>query len=432
MLPAAARAPGDGRQPLTGRRVFVAPMADGSARAFAACFRAHGIDAEVTPPSDQRTLEVGSRFTSGDECYPAKITAGDYLKVLERPGVDPAQVAFFMPTAGGPCRFGQYAPFLRQVLDENGYPDTAVVSTNADGSYGDLGVGPQFIRSGWRALVAGDILRKLTLLHRPHELEAGAADAAHEASLDDVCGTIERSPVEPAPQLDALRGAIARARDRFRRVPGRRDPSRPLIGVVGEIFCRLNTFSNDNLVRRLEAQGAEVWMSDVTEWIWYVNADHIRKLRLRHRLLTLEHLVARLRHHVQRRDEVRLLEPVRGDFRGMEEPEVGEVLAAARPYLPATAAFGEMVVNAGRVVELAHRGVDGIVDISPFTCMNGIVCEAIYPRLSRDLGGLPIRNFYFDGTQSDLDRDLGVFLELARAHRQRKRWPRAVPPYPAS
>ena len=49
--------------------------------------------------------------------------------------------------------------------------------------------------------------------------------------------------------------------------------------------------------------------------------------------------------------------------------------------------------------------------------MNGIVCEAIYPRISRDLGGIPIRNFYFDGTQSDLDRDLGVYMELARSYR---------------
>jgi len=430
MLRAAGRANGR-RHPLEGKRVYVAPMADGSARAFAAVFRAHGIDAEVTPPSDQRTLEVGSRYTSGDECFPAKITAGDYLKVLERPGVDPARVALFMPTAGGPCRFGQYAPFLRHVLDEHGYRDTPVISTNADGSYGDLGVGPQFIRSGWRALVAGDILRKLLLIHRPYELEPGAADAAHEASLGDVCGAIERAPLVPAPQLAALHDAIVRSRDRFRRVPARRDRARPLIGIVGEIFCRLNTFSNDNLVRRLEAQGAEAWMSDVGEWIWYVNADHIRKLALRHRLLTVEYLVTRLRHHVQRRDEERLLEPVREDIRGLEEPQMREVLDGARPYLPNTGAYGEMVLNVGKVIQLAARGVDGVIDISPFTCMNGIVCEAIYPRLSRDLGGLPIRNFYFDGTQSDLDRDLGVFLELARAHQKRKPHQRVYPPYPA-
>ena len=45
------------------------------------------------------------------------------------------------------------------------------------------------------------------------------------------------------------------------------------IGVVGEIFCRLNTFSNEDLVRRLEEFGAEVWLSDITEWVWYTSAE---------------------------------------------------------------------------------------------------------------------------------------------------------------
>jgi hypothetical protein len=44
------------------------------------------------------------------------------------------------------------------------------------------------------------------------------------------------------------------------------------------------------------------------------------------------------------------------------------------------------------------------------------VAEAIYPKISRDLGGFPIRTFYFDGTQGNLDRDVGIFLELARTY----------------
>jgi len=39
------------------------------------------------------------------------------------------------------------------------------------------------------------------------------------------------------------------------------------------------------------------------------------------------------------------------------------------------------------------------------------VCEAIDPRVSRDNADIPIRNFYFDGTQSDLDRDIGIYGE---------------------
>jgi predicted nucleotide-binding protein (sugar kinase/HSP70/actin superfamily) len=432
MLQPAGGADGDSRQPLKGKQVYVAPMAYGSARAFAACFRALGIDAQLTPPSDERTIELGSRYVSGDECYPAKVTVGDAMKVLETPGVDPAQVVFFMPTAGGPCRFGQYAPYLRHILDDRGYRATQVLSPTSDNGYGDLGdAGSRFFRSGWRALVAGDVLQKLQLIYRPFELEPGRTDAAYEDCLDDVCQTIERAPLKPAPQLEAMRASLVRARDRFRAIPARRDRSLPLIGVVGEIFCRLNTFSNENLVRRLEAQGAEAWISDIAEWIWYTNSDQLRKLKLQRRLLSLEHLAARIRRFVQRRDEHRLLEPVREDFRGYEEPEIETLLAGARAYLPQSGAFGEMVVNAGKVVQLAAKGVDGIIDISPFSCMNGIVCEAVYPRISRDLGGLPIRNFYFDGTQSDLDRDLGVFLELARAHQKRKKHQRVFPQYPA-
>ena len=190
--------------------------------------------------------------------------------------------------------------------------------------------------------------------------------------------------------------------------------------MVGEIFCRLNTFSNENLIERLEEYGGEAWLSDIIEWIWYTNSEQFRKLKLRGRLYSLEGAAALIRKKVQQHDEHVLMAPFAADFKGYEEPPIEEILEYARPYLPREGAFGEMVLNVGKVVYLAKKGVDGIIDISPFTCMNGIVCEAIYPRLSRDLGGLPIRNFYFDGTQSDLDRDLGVYLELARSYRARR------------
>jgi predicted nucleotide-binding protein (sugar kinase/HSP70/actin superfamily) len=132
-------------------------------------------------------------------------------------------------------------------------------------------------------------------------------------------------------------------------------------------------------------------------------------------------LGARVRQRVQRRDEQALLEPFEQDFAGDEEPHVDQLPEYARPYLPADGAMGEMVLSVGKIVFLARQGAAGIIDISPFTRMNGIVCEAIYPRLSRDLGGIPIRNFYFDGTQSELDADLGVFLELVGFYRRRAR-----------
>src|SRR5205085_9584889 len=109
------------------KRIYIPPMAAGSARAFASAFRAIELDAEPTPPSDSRTRELGARYTSGDECYPAKVTVGDFMKVLEKPETDPQHIAFFMPTAQGPCRFGQYAPYLRQILNGNGFDSVEIL-----------------------------------------------------------------------------------------------------------------------------------------------------------------------------------------------------------------------------------------------------------------------------------------------------------------
>jgi len=414
--------PVGGEHPLRGKKVYIPPMAYGSGRAFAAVFRAIGLDADIVPPSDDRTRELGARYTSGDECYPAKVTVGDFMKLLEQPGADPSRIALFMPTADGPCRFGQYAPYLRRILDGAGYSHTQVLSPSSKNAYDGLGnLSRPFVRTGWRALLSADILQKLLLKYRPYERQKGETDTVYESCLGDLCSTIEKSPTEPPVQLRAIRDALIRCRDRFRAISLNRDTTTPLIGVVGEIFCRLHTFSNENLVRRLEEYGGEAWLSDITEWVWYTTAEQFRKLRLEGNLISKEGLGAWIRSQVQHRDEKALVEPFREDFVGYEEPDINEVLEYARPYLPQHGAMGEMVLNVGKVVYLAKKGADGIIDISPFTCMNGIVCEAVYPRLSRDLGGIPIRNFYFDGNQSDLDRDLGVYLELARSYQRRKK-----------
>ncbi len=417
--------------PLWNKTVHVPAMAEGSVEAMAAVFRWLGINAIPTPPSNDRTLELGGKYTSGDECYPAKVTTGDFLRIMEQTGFDPKRHVFFMATANGPCRFGQYAPFLKKVLTEAGHADVEILSPRTETGYNELGeLGGAFKRAAWRALVCGDILRKCLLKTRPYEIESGAVDRLFAESVGDLCNTLEHSCGDPACQLKALLSCMVRARDRFRRAPVRYDRDVPLIGVVGEIFCRLNNFSNDNLVRKLESYGGEAWMTDIAEWIAYTNSEEVRKLKLRGRALTLEMLGSKVRGHFQHADEHALLEPFREDFQGYEEASgIHEILDLARPYLPPSGVEGEMVLSVGKAAYLARHGADGIVDISPFTCMNGIVSEAIYPKLSRDYGGIPIRNFYFDGTQSDLDRDVGIYMELARSYMAKKQYTRKYPAY---
>ena len=416
--------------PLARKTVYIPIMAEGSSEAFAAVFRWLGIEAQPTPPSNERTRELGSRYMTGDECYPAKITVGDFLRVIESPGFRPAQAAFFMPTAEGPCRFGQYAPFLKKILREAGYSDVQVVSPSSQNGYADLGdITNAFLRAGWRALVAADTLHRALLKTRPYETTPGTSDRAYHAALQDLCQTLETSCADMDCQLLTLVESMIRSRERFRRIPAYYDSETPLIGVVGEIYCRLNTFSNEDLIRKLESYGAECSLSHIAEWVAYTNTEQERKLRLRGRVLSLDMLKARLRSYIQHADEHALIAPFHEDFVGYEEPEVEEIIDLAWPYLPVCGAQGEMVLSVGRAAYLALHGADGVIDISPFTCMNGIVSEAIYPKVSREYGGIPIRNFYFDGTQSDLDRDLGIYLELARSYREKKPFSRKHAPH---
>lgn len=407
------------------RVLWMCRMPYGGSRMLAAAFRSIGFDTRVTPDEDARTLELGGKYTSGDECYPQRIVLGDYMKLVEDEGLDPSTTAFLLPTANGPCRFGQYWALLRRILDDQGYGDVAILAfTSADGYAGVGDQARELIRTAWRAVIIQDILLKLLLMTRPYEINPGETDKVYMDSLDLMSEIVARQGVSHKDRMVDIKGGLGRVKEAFKTIPVRKE-DRPLIGVVGEIFCRLNTFANNELIRHIEAQGGECWLAGVGEWVWYTNQEAFRRLREEKRQVSKDWLKTFITSRVMHADENALMEDFEEVFAHHREPHVTEILAYAHPYLPQEGALGEMVLSTGGAIYLYHQGADGIVDISPFTCMNGIVTEAIYPRVSKDHDGIPIRVFYFDGTQSDLDRDVGIFLELAKTYKRRKKIPRA-------
>lgn len=406
-------------------------MSYAGARLMAAAFRSVGVNAMIPPASDSATLDLGGLNSGGEECLPHKITLGDFLKVCRRPGFDPDKTAFFMPTAQGPCRFGQYAPYLRQLLDEQGFADVPVISPSSkDGYEGLTDQASALLRTGWMSIVLGDLADRFRLKTRPYERVAGDTDEMFEESLGAFEKIAEIPDLSAKARLGKLVDAVTRMRDRFRLIPASYEKDRPLIGLVGEIFCRLNTFSNDDIARRIERLGGECWLSDISEWVWYTNWGQREKLLRRRGRANLEFLKLKLKTHVQHKYEHALLAPVVDDLRGYEEPhDVNEVLELSHPYLPADGALGEMVLSVGKAIYLHGKGADGIVDISPFTCMNGIVCEAVYPAVSGAHDDIPIRIFYFDGVNTNVERDLEIFLQLTRSYQSRKKHARVYPAY---
>jgi predicted nucleotide-binding protein (sugar kinase/HSP70/actin superfamily) len=403
------------------RVLWLCRMPYGGSRMLAAAFQSIGLDARVTPAEDSRSLELGGKYTSGDECYPQRIVLGDYMRLIEDEGIDPKKTAFLLPTANGPCRFGQYVSLLRRILDDQGYEEVAILSlTSADGYSGIGSQARELIRTSWRAIVVQDILLKLLLKTRPYEVNTGETDKVYLESLDLMGAIVARQGISNKERMVDLKAGLRRVKDAFLAIP-LKDEDRPLIGVVGEIFCRLNTFANNELIRHIEAQGGECWLAGVSEWLWYTNEEAFRRYREEKRRVSKDWLKTFITARIQHFDEKALLEDFHDVFAHHPEPQVTEVLEYAHPYLPQEGALGEMVLSTGGAIYLYHQGADGIVDISPFTCMNGIVTEAIYPRVSKDHDNIPIRVFYFDGTHSDLDRDVGIFLELAKTYKRRKK-----------
>lgn len=413
----------NGEKTLKGRTLYIHPMTTSGARLLAAVYRSVGIDAKITPPSDTRTMELGNMFCSGEECLPEKITLGDYLKIIEKDGFNPSKTAFIMPSANGPCRFGQYAHFISAVFKKKDLDEIMIFSPSSEDGYSSISErsGTTFYRTAWIGLISSDILRKMLLKTRPYEKIKGSADKIYNESLERAEKILENQDIGFGKRHELLIEELINSRDRFRNVEAEYNKTRPLIAILGEIFCRHNRFANEEMIRKLEEHGAETWIADVGEWVFYTMWSKKDNLKRFGNIFTLDLVKEKIKEIVMKRDEHKLLKPFHDDFKGYEEPADTEVIVSyGQPYLPARGALGEMALSLGRAGYMHDKGVDGIVDISPFSCMNGIVSEAVYPSFSKDHNDIPCRVFFYDGVNLDLDRDIGIFMELVRGYMSKK------------
>ncbi len=404
------------------RTLYIPQMSYEGAACMAAAFRSIGVDARPSPNGDERTLELARKYLSGDECLPQLVVLGNFLKVTEQPDFAPGKTAFMLPTSNGPCRYGHYLPLTRKIFRDRGDGVMICSPTSANG-YKDIGEEAQnLVRTGWQAVIASDILRKMRNLVRPYEMQPGMTGQVFQDAVDRVGRALELRNVTHAQRLEKLVEALEECRDAFRNIPADKSKAKLVIGVVGEIYCRHNSFSNNNIVKLIEKYGGIAWVADISEWVWYANDEEEIRLKDMKKGFSFQMLGCKLRQAVMHHDEKKMMDLFIKDFQGFEEPHhVREILELARPYLPREGSNGEMVMSMGKALWAHKKGAAGVIDISPFSCMNGIITEAVYPRVSREHNNFPIRVFYFDGNQTSIESDLEIFIELARNYQKRQK-----------
>ncbi|MGC1454979.1 MAG: acyl-CoA dehydratase activase [Nitrospirota bacterium] len=390
---------------LHAKKVYFPPMTD-HAHALSAAFRACGVDTEVLPESDDETVRIGRKHSSGRECYPLALTTGDMIKATRRPGFDPDRSAFFMPSGKGPCRFGQYHRYHRQVLDSLGLDRVEVLSPMQDESlHHDVRtLDKDFVLMCWRGVFAVDMLQKALWEYRPYEKRKGQTDRIYQAALNQVSAAIERR----ADLLPVLRGVY----EDFSAIEVT-DRTKPVIGVVGEIYIRSNRFSNEDVVRQIERLGGEAWVAPISEWLLYVNTTAKVSAKMNQSWKAL--LKAYLTGMIQRKDERRLLSGFNGNLRSLHEPSIQQTLRSAAPYIHHSFE-GEAVLSVGKAIDYINRGVSGIVNVMPFTCMPGTIASAVLKRVREDHHNIPLLNIAYEGQgDSQTLTRIEAFMHQAQA-----------------
>ncbi len=372
------------------KKIYIPYMCD-HAYALEAAFQAFGIDAEVMPETDAESVDIGRSLVTGKECYPCLLTTGDMIKVLKRPDFDRKNSVFFMPTGRGPCRFGNYYRLHRIILDEIGYHDVPIMSPDQDDEdyYGEMSMlGDEFASLVWRGIVSIDLLDKKLRQTRPYEVKRGESERVYNECLQEIKDTIRRK-ADPLPVL-------IRARERFESIGVSLPGTKPLVGVVGEIYVRSNRFSNEHIVKRLEENGAEVMLPPITEWILYSNFTSRRRSRSKGRWgILIKNLLKVKYQEMIERKYTKIFE---GSLRHAHEPSIDELLKMASPYIH-DSFEGEAILSVGKAIDYIRKGASGIVNTSPFQCMPGTVTSGIFKRLKDEHKNIPVLNLFYDGQE---------------------------------
>ncbi len=413
--------------------LLISPMGV-NAPALAAVLRGGGYRAEALPLPDKQTLSLGRKYTSGKECLPTAVTIGSLLRRLEQSGAG-EQFAFLMPASSGPCRFGVYHLFFKAILRRLGLTGKAAVFSPHDSDYFNglsKGLMLKILAVSWGA----DLLRAALLDVRPAERRPGEAQAVFDSFFRRLLDLAEASDAPPPGRafFDALRGklcgvgpllkeaaaAFAAIKDFNRNIPA--------VALVGEIFVRLEPFSNDRLIEKLEERGLKVKLAPFHEWLEY-NRYLAAAERRAGRMPPDGGPAARFAAAAAfRAIHERLYKVMAEPLRWPPRETVPESLRLARPFLREEMT-GEAVLTLGEPLQaLAHGKIQGVVNVGPFECMPSKIADAQFhpireryqiPVLSVSLNGEPVDGQALDNFAYDIrKRHLEASMNAAKTFRQ--------------
>jgi predicted CoA-substrate-specific enzyme activase len=349
--------------------VLIPSMGRLGSEALAAVLKGCGLTALAHRENDEKILKLGRANTTCKECLPLILTVGtllDYVANGRRPG---EIVVYFMATGSGPCRFGQYAIYLEDLIRRFAIPDVALLSLSSDNSY--AGMDRQFERHAWWAVVVSDVMEDIRSMLLADGADPGASLGLFEAEWQKVLLALQTG------RFGALTAQLAQCAAVLKGMPLKRPPGEvPVITLSGEIFVRRDALSRQYLTERLAERGFAARCAPVAEWIHYCN-DLVARWVNQDPVTVLGRVKLALRNAVQVHDEKGIKALLAGSGLLKAEPvDIREIFGHAGPYI-SPELRGEAVLTVGGALgEIAVHSC-GVIAIGPFGCMPNRIAEAI-------------------------------------------------------
>jgi len=338
-------------------------------RAFAAALRYCGFSARVCDPPGKAELKSGKANCTGKECLPLQLTLGSLVNHIEADHEPGKILVYFMPSSGGPCRFGQYNVFMRNFIKDNEIKDVALLSLSDEDNY--AGLGTKFTVRAWQAVVTGDVLSDIYSSLRALAVDKKGAMEEFEEMREEIFETLASG------SWFAVRRKLKQIAERLSRIELKQSPTEaPRVGLVGEIYVRSDEFSRRYLVRRLADRGIVTRVSPAHEWLYYIDyllqegIDPISPswiTRMKNKL-TLA---------VKKYFENDIKSILAGTGLTENHPvDVSEIVEATGDKF-SDQLTGEAVLSIGAAIEEIVDRVDGVVALGPFGCMPHRLSESV-------------------------------------------------------
>jgi predicted nucleotide-binding protein (sugar kinase/HSP70/actin superfamily) len=357
-------------------------MAPNVSRAFAqvisAAIRKEGYRIEPLPMADRRAIELGKRYIHNDMCFPAQVNVGEMLRALETGFVDPDHAVCGLAKSQCDCRLAHYAGLARRALDDAGYPQVPIITTDNDtkNMHPGFSMSPLFeLRMLW-ALAMIDALEALRLRLRPYEVEEGAVDRTFEDGVEMIAAGIESS-------ISRAVGAYRRAIAALTALPLSDGPRRPQVFVIGEFLLNFHPTSNFDIVRYLEANGMEVLLPNILDSFRrdFMRMKTERKefyLRYPFMETVLSTITDTLFDHV-----LSTINGIAGTHPLYEErAPLPEIAHLSEEIVHHTFTSGEGWMIAGEILHHASHGIRSFLILQPFGCLpNHVTGRGLVKRL---------------------------------------------------